>query len=95
MVEWSPGMPFSTSLLGHLTCSLTSPWALSLCVAWVLEQYGLYAFLIWLLSLAVIIVNLGVGERAKRFVAESLGQGRGAEAGTIKLALGMRQSGWA
>ncbi len=40
------------------------------------EQYGVYAFLMWFLSAAVLIVNLGLGEMAKRFIAEAIGRGR-------------------
>ena len=36
-------------------------------------DYGLYAYMIWVLSLASIIVNLGVAEMSKRFIAEALG----------------------
>jgi stage V sporulation protein B len=38
------------------------------------EQYGVYALLMSFLSLATIVVSLGMGEMVKRFVAEALGQ---------------------
>ena len=38
------------------------------------EQYGLYAFLMWFLGVAALVANLGLGEMAKRFIAESLGR---------------------
>lgn len=38
------------------------------------EQYGLYALLMWFLGLAIVAVNLGLGEMVKRFVAESIGR---------------------
>ena len=54
------------------------------------EQYGMYAFLIWFLGLAGMIINLGAGEMAKRFIAEYQGRGNGNWAGVIKLALSIR-----
>lgn len=38
------------------------------------EQYGLYAFMIWFLSLAALVVSLGMKEMTKRFVGEAVGQ---------------------
>lgn len=38
------------------------------------EQYGMYSLLMWFLSLAGLMVNLGIGEMTKRFVAEAVGQ---------------------
>lgn len=38
------------------------------------EQYGLYSLMMWFLSLAGLVVNLGIGEMTKRFVAEAMGQ---------------------
>ncbi|MBI4303188.1 MAG: oligosaccharide flippase family protein [Chloroflexi bacterium] len=37
-------------------------------------QYGLYSFLFWFLGLTVIVSRLGLGETAKRFIAEGVGQ---------------------
>ncbi len=39
------------------------------------EDYGIYSFLMWFLSFLVLIVNLGLGEMAKRFIAEAVGAG--------------------
>ncbi len=39
------------------------------------EQYGLYTFLMWFLSLAGLGVNLGLGEMIRRYIAEAIGQG--------------------
>ena len=38
------------------------------------EQYGLYAYVIWLISLAAIINNLGLGEMSRRFIPEAIGR---------------------
>src|SRR3972149_10053439 len=38
------------------------------------EQYGIYSLMMWFLSLAGLLVNLGIGEMTKRFVAEAVGQ---------------------
>ena len=39
------------------------------------EEYGLYAFLMWFAGFALLITNLGIGEMAKRFIAEANGRG--------------------
>jgi O-antigen/teichoic acid export membrane protein len=55
------------------------------------EQYGLYALLMWFLSFAVLAVNLGLGEMAKRFVAEAMGrQGAAESTGLVRLTLMIR-----
>jgi O-antigen/teichoic acid export membrane protein len=38
------------------------------------EQYGLYALMMWFLSLAALVLNLGLTEMTKRFVGEAVGQ---------------------
>ena len=38
------------------------------------EEYGKYAFMMWFITLAVLLANFGIGEMTKRFVAESIGQ---------------------
>jgi O-antigen/teichoic acid export membrane protein len=38
------------------------------------EQYGLYSLMMWFLSLASIIVDLGMGDMVKRYIAEAIGQ---------------------
>jgi O-antigen/teichoic acid export membrane protein len=40
------------------------------------EVYGLYSVLMSFLALAMVAVNLGLGDMARRFVAESLGRGK-------------------
>jgi O-antigen/teichoic acid export membrane protein len=55
------------------------------------EQYGLYSYLIWLFGLSAILVNLGLSEMAKRFIAEAMGGGDRREAiGIVQLTLAMR-----
>ena len=55
------------------------------------EQYGVYALLIWFLTLALMIVNLGLGQMVIRFVAEALGrQNRDAVKGLVRLTLLLR-----
>jgi len=55
------------------------------------EKYGLYAYLIWLLSLAAIIVDLGLSEMVKRFIAEALGRGNRRQAvDLVRLTLVLR-----
>ncbi len=39
------------------------------------EEYGLYTFLMWFLSLGSLLVNLGLGETTRRYIAEATGQG--------------------
>jgi O-antigen/teichoic acid export membrane protein len=57
------------------------------------EQYGLYSLMMWFLSLAFLVVNLGVGEMVKRFVAEALGQKNMSSAkGFVRLNLVVRGS---
>ena len=56
-----------------------------------IEQYGLYSFLIWFLSLAAMVVNLGLGEMTKRFIADAVGRGdKEAPVGIIQLTLIVR-----
>jgi O-antigen/teichoic acid export membrane protein len=38
------------------------------------EQYGLYSLMIWLLSTAGLVADLGAGEMVKRFIAEATGK---------------------
>ena len=38
------------------------------------EQYGIYSFMTWFLTLALLAANIGIGEMTKRFVAEAVGQ---------------------
>jgi O-antigen/teichoic acid export membrane protein len=38
------------------------------------EQYGLYALMMWFLSLATLVLNLGMTEMVKRFIGEAVGQ---------------------
>jgi len=55
------------------------------------EQYGIYALLMWFLSLAALVVNLGAGEMSKRFIAEALGAGHTQEPqGLVRLTLMLR-----
>jgi len=55
------------------------------------EEYGQYAFLMWFLLLAGIVVNLGLGNMAKRFVAEAIGREHTSEVGGLcRLALSIR-----
>jgi len=55
------------------------------------EQYGLYAYLTWLLALAALIIDLGLSEMSKRFIAEALGKGNHRHAtGLIRLTLIIR-----
>jgi O-antigen/teichoic acid export membrane protein len=52
------------------------------------EQYGLYAYLAWLLGLIALITDLGVGETSKRFIAETTGRGNFPETiGLVRLVL--------
>jgi len=37
------------------------------------DQYGTYSFLMWFITLGALVANLGLGEMAKRFVAEAQG----------------------
>jgi O-antigen/teichoic acid export membrane protein len=37
------------------------------------EQYGTYSFMMWFLSLAALVVNLGMGDMSRRFIAEAIG----------------------
>ncbi len=55
------------------------------------EDYGLYTFLMWFLSLIGLIINLGLGEMARRFIAEAIGQGKPETAiGIARLSLFLR-----
>jgi O-antigen/teichoic acid export membrane protein len=55
------------------------------------EQYGLYSFIIWFLTLATLVVNLGIGEMIRRFVAEAIGQNNiQAIKGFVKLSFSIR-----
>jgi O-antigen/teichoic acid export membrane protein len=57
------------------------------------EQYGLYSLMMWFLSLAGLVVNLGIGEMTKRFVAEAIGQQNNSTVkGIIRLTLVIRLS---
>src|SRR4030067_2455230 len=57
------------------------------------EQYGLYSLMMWFLSLAGPIVNLGIREMKKRFVAEAIGQhNKRAVAGIVRFSLVVRVS---
>jgi O-antigen/teichoic acid export membrane protein len=52
------------------------------------EQYGVYVFLMWFLSSATLIANLGLGNMAIRFIAEALGrQNRDEGTGIVQLHL--------
>jgi O-antigen/teichoic acid export membrane protein len=55
------------------------------------EQYGIYSYLMWFLSLVAVIIDLGATQMAKRFVAEALGAGNTYEAkGFVRLTLMLR-----
>ena len=55
------------------------------------EEYGLYAFLLWFLALATLIVSLGLGEMARRFIAEAMGRQNADEPkGIVRLTLLLR-----
>jgi O-antigen/teichoic acid export membrane protein len=55
------------------------------------EEYGRYSFLMWFLSLAALLVNLGLGEMTRRYVAEAVGRGdKEAPTGIIQLVLVIR-----
>jgi O-antigen/teichoic acid export membrane protein len=55
------------------------------------EQYGVYVFLMWFLSSATLIANLGLGNMAIRFIAEALGrQNRDEGTGIVQLQLTFR-----
>lgn len=55
------------------------------------EQYGIYAYLTWLLNLGGLIIDLGLSEMAKRYIAEALGRGNRRQAiGLIRLTLVLR-----
>jgi O-antigen/teichoic acid export membrane protein len=57
------------------------------------EQYGLYSLLMQFLSLALFVVNLGMGEMIKRFVAEAIGQNNvNSVKGFVRLTLTIRTS---
>jgi O-antigen/teichoic acid export membrane protein len=57
------------------------------------EQYGIYAFLMWFMSLAALVVNLGLGEMTRRYVAEAIGRGdRETPKGIVRMALMIRSS---
>jgi O-antigen/teichoic acid export membrane protein len=57
------------------------------------EQYGLYAYLVWFLSLMILVVNLGLDEMTKRFIAEAQGQKKNLEVkGIIQLTFIFRAS---
>lgn len=57
------------------------------------EQYGLYSLLMQFLSLALFVVNLGMGEMVKRFIAEAMGQQKNnAVKGFVRLTLTVRGS---
>jgi O-antigen/teichoic acid export membrane protein len=57
------------------------------------EQYGVYSFMMWFLSLAMLIADMGVGEMTKRFVAEETGRrDPHATKGIIRLSLIVRGS---
>jgi len=38
------------------------------------EQYGIYVYLMWFLGVVAVIVNLGLAEMSKRFIAEATGR---------------------
>jgi O-antigen/teichoic acid export membrane protein len=55
------------------------------------EQYGLYAYTIWLLGLAQVGTNLGLGDMSRRFIPEAIGRQSDREpAGFVQLALMFR-----
>ena len=57
------------------------------------EQYGLYSFLMWFLSLSALVVNLGLGEMTRRYIAEAIGQGnRETPTGIVQMTLLIRGS---
>ena len=57
------------------------------------EQYGLYILMMWFLSFAFVLVDLGMGEMVKRFVAEAIGQQNTSTAkGFVRLNLMVRGS---
>jgi O-antigen/teichoic acid export membrane protein len=47
------------------------------------EQWGVYSFLMWFLTFAVVAVNLGLGSMVTRFVADTLGRQQTNETGSI------------
>lgn len=72
--------------------------AVNVCLAMVLsivlarvlgiEEYGIYSFFIWVITLTGFAVNLGLGSMANKYVSEALGRRNEAEArGVIRLAL--------
>ena len=55
------------------------------------EQYGLYAYAIWLFTLACLINNVGLGEMTRRFIPEAVGRNSATEpAGIVRVALLLR-----
>ena len=57
------------------------------------EEYGKYAFMMWFITLAILVANLGIGEMTKRFIAEALGQQNARKRkGIVQLALVARIS---
>jgi O-antigen/teichoic acid export membrane protein len=57
------------------------------------EQYGMYSLLMQFLSLTLFIVNLGMGEMVKRFIAEAIGKNNiNAVNGFARLTLTVRAS---
>jgi O-antigen/teichoic acid export membrane protein len=54
-------------------------------------QYGIYTYLMWFLNLAVLVVDLGMKDMLRRFIAESTGgENPGRPAGLIRIALAVR-----
>ena len=58
------------------------------------EQYGLYSLLMWFLSLVAIVINMGLAEMSKRFIAEGLGRGNTKQTGElVRVTLLLRAAG--
>jgi O-antigen/teichoic acid export membrane protein len=55
------------------------------------EGYGTYALMVWFLGLSTLLVRLGLGDMAKRFIAEAGGkEDEALQMGTARMALWMR-----
>lgn len=83
------------SLFNFITTALNTSAMLIVCVVLAryfgTEKYGTYSFMMWFLSLAVLVTNLGVGNMTQRFIAEAMGQQNArVRKGIIQLSLVMR-----
>ncbi len=55
------------------------------------EQYGFYSLLTWFMGLAALLANQGLGEMARRFIAEFIGRGdKNGPASIVRLTLLLR-----